>query len=180
MIGWPVVSGGHTARRIAFALKEQLREIERSVSRNLVQQVTSANRLGDRTQTELRQQLPHVLSKPQEIRDNVLRFASEFGAQFKTLSSNTRWTSIQMTLPRHVAAERYQGSRSKSELLRSQQSGDHNIPGSTQSTINPQANTAAETVAHQRLLRFSQSELPGRACMLDAAQWGCASSARMS
>src|SRR5689334_7927188 len=100
----------------------------------------------------------------------MLRLATEFGAQFRTLGSDPRRASIEVTLPCHVTSNGYQGSGSKRELFCSEESRDHNITRGAQSAINPKPNSAAKSVSHQCLLRFSQAELPGRSRMLDAAE----------
>src|SRR5215475_4771656 len=105
---------------------------------------------------------------------------AEFGTQFSTLRSNARRTGVEMALTCHVAPQCHQCSGPKSELLRSEQSSNYNVARGAQSAVNPQTNAAAESIAHQGLLRLGQAEFPRCASVLNAAQWRCACSARVS
>src|SRR2546421_8105739 len=95
--------------------------------RSLLQQFAPAHGFGDRTQTKLREQMANILGQSQEVIDDMLRLAAEFGTQFRTLCSDARRASVEMTLPCHIATERHQRSCAKSELLCAQERGDYDI-----------------------------------------------------
>jgi hypothetical protein len=72
-----------------------------------------------------------------------------------------------MTLAHHDAAFDNQRRRGKAELVGTEQRADDDIAAGLHLTIDLQADTRAQAVQHQRLLRFGQTEFPRRTGMLD-------------
>src|SRR5690242_6438466 len=110
----------------------------------------------------------------------MFRLAAEFGAQLRALCRDAGGAGVEMTLARHVAAERHQRGSSKSELFCAKQRSNNYVAAGAQTAIDAHTNTAAQAVAHQRLLRFGEAELPGSSSVLDAAQRRCARTPCMS
>jgi len=65
-----------------------------------------------------------------------------------------------MTLPHHYATHRNQRSRGKTKFFRSKQRGDHYIAAGLQFAVSLHANTAAQVVQQQHLLRLRPNPTP--------------------
>ena len=63
-------------------------------------------------------------------------------------------TGVEVTLSRHVAAQRHQHRRAKGKFVGAQEGGDQHIAAGPQTAIAAQAHAPPQTVLHQHLLRF--------------------------
>ena len=98
----------------------------------------------------------------------------------RVLRGNADRTGVQMALAHHDAADRDERRGCESELFGAEQRGDHDVATGLQLAVGLNANAAAQIVEQQHLLRFSQSELPRNASMLDRTQWRSAGSAAIA
>src|SRR5690242_19084459 len=85
-----------------------------------------------------------------------------------------------MALSHHYATHSDQRCRREAELIRAEQSSDDHIAARLQLTVNLYANSAAQIVHHQGLLRFGKPEFPRNAGMLNGAERRCAGAAIVS
>ena len=121
-------------------------------------------------QAELGQQLAHFGGEFVEEAHDVFRLAAEFGAQLRALRGNAGGTGIEVTLARHVAAERHQHRCTKSEFIGAQQRSDHDVARRAQAAVGAQTHASAKPVVNQHLLRFGEAKLPGISGVLDAGE----------
>ena len=109
----------------------------------LSQQVDAAHGLIDRTKTQARQQLADLFGEVNEERDDLVGRAFELGAQVGALRRDAGWARVQMTLARHVAADRDQAGCAESEFLRAEQRCNDDVARATQAAVSPQADASA-------------------------------------
>src|SRR5258706_10186456 len=98
----------------------------------------------------------------------MVRITAEFRAQSWILGSHADRTGVQVTDAHHDAAETHQRRRSKAKFLCSQQGRNHHIATGLELAVGFQNDAAAEIIEDQSLVRFSESEFPRHARMLDA------------
>ena len=94
-------------------------------------------------------------------------FAGKFGAQIFALRRDAGWAGIQVTLTRHIAAERDEAGGAKAKFFRAKHSANHHIASGFEATIDAHFHTPAQSIVQQHLLRLRQPELPGNTGMLD-------------
>ena len=103
-----------------------------------------------------------------EVRHHLIRIAAEFRAQLRTLRRNAGRARIEVTLTRHIAAHRDQRSGAETVRLRAEHRRDHDIASGTKSTVDAHFDAMTQSIAHQHMLRFGQSEFPWCTGVLDA------------
>ena len=170
MIGGAAVALALPAYMPFTSRRQQRAEVESAGGAHLLQQIDAPDRCLERGQAERGQQHLQVAGELLEKADNVRRLAAEFRAQIGSLRGNARRTGVEVTLARHVAAQRHQHRGAKGEFVGAQQRGDQHIAASAQSAIATQAHASAQAVLHQHLLRFGQPDLPGIAGIFDAGE----------
>ena len=114
--------------------------------------------------------LARLTGDVEQVVDHVLGPAFELGAQIVALGRDARRARVEVTLPRHVAAERDQHAGAEAELFRTEQRGDHDVATVAEPAVGAQGDALAQAVRDQDLLRLGQSELPRRAGVLDRGQ----------
>src|SRR4051794_36434544 len=119
-----------------------------------VDHVYTTDHLVHCAEAQLRHQLPDLLREVEEEVDNMLRRPSELLSKLRILGCDTDRAGIQVTLPHHDATQSNERCGRETEFLSTQQSGDHDVPTRLQFTVNLYANTAAQVVHHQHLLRL--------------------------
>ena len=97
-------------------------------------------------------------------------FAGKLRPQLGILCCNSDGARIEMAFTHHNATHCNQWCGGKTELFGAEQSRNNHITSRFQSTIGLQCNAASEIVQHQRLVRLSDSELPGQARVFDTGQ----------
>ena len=115
-----------------------------------------------------------------EEADDVLRLAAELGAQLGLLRGDAGGTGVEVTLPRHVAAERDQHRGAEGVFVRAEHRGDEDVARGAQAAVAAQTHAAAQTIVQQHLLRFGEAELPRIAGVLDARERRCAGAAAVA
>src|SRR5437762_6827145 len=75
-----------------------------------------------------------------------------------------------MALPRHDASDGQQGRRAKTEFVRTENSGQHDIPREFQASIYAEREPRTQARAYQRVMRFAQANFPGKTGVLDGGQ----------
>src|SRR5205823_11215905 len=136
----------------------------------LLEELNPSDDLIQRSRAQLRQMLTHLLGDQEQVVDDVLRPSFELGAQLLVLRGDPGWTGVEVTLPRHIAAERDQHTGAETELFRTEEGRDHYVAPVAQPAVGAQGDALAQTVRDEYLLRFRQSQLPGRAGVLDRGQ----------
>ena len=149
---------------------QQRAEVQASGGAHLLQQIDATDGGLKRRQAERSQQRLQIARKLLEKADDVGRLAAKLSPQIGTLGCNARRTGVEMTLARHVAAQRHQHRGAKGKFIRAQQRRDQHIATGAQATIAAQAHASPQTVLHQHLLRFRQTDLPRVAGILDAGK----------
>ena len=104
-------------------------------------------------------------------------FAAEQLAQFRILGGDTHRTGIGVAFAHHHAADGDQHRGGEAEFLSSQQGADDYVAPGFELAVNLDPDAVAEVVEHQRLLSFSQAELPRQAGMFDRGERGSAGAA---
>src|SRR5581483_7197333 len=89
--------------------------------------VHAADHLVHAPETELRHQQSNLFGHEEEVVDDILGLALEFGSKGRVLGGDSDGASIQMALAHHDAAHRHQRSGGESELFGTQQGGYHDV-----------------------------------------------------
>src|SRR6266496_2063045 len=135
-----------------------------------VKHVHSPNHVIHFAEPKFSHELPHLLSNEAKEIDHMFRLSGELLAQFGILRGNTHRTSIKMALAQHDAAHRDQRSGSETKLFRSEKCCNYDISASLQFAVRLYADTAAQVVHQQNLLRLGETQLPRNACVLNRTQ----------
>ena len=118
------------------------------------QQVTAADQLVHRPNSEARHDLPHFLGDEEEIIDHVLGLSGEARAQLRILGCDSDGAGVEMTLPHHHAAFDNQRRRSKSEFVGAEHGGDDDVATSLELAVGLEPDASAQIVHHECLLGF--------------------------
>ena len=110
------------------------------------------------------------MGERQEEVDDPLRGARELRPQVGLLGGDADGAGIEMTLPRHHAAERHHRRAPEPELLRAEHRRDHDVPGRLQPAVDPDPDATPEVVRDQRLLGLGEPEFPRHARVLDRVE----------
>src|SRR5258708_4062181 len=86
----------------------------------------------------------------------MLRLAAELGPQLRLLRRNSGRTGIQMALPRHIAAQHHQHSRTESVLISAEEGRDQDVPRRGETAVCTQPDASTHPVLNQYLLRLGQ------------------------
>ena len=126
-----------------------------------VQLVDAADHVIELAEAEIRHDLPQLLGDEEEEIDDVLGLALELFPQGRVLRGDADGASVEVALAHHDAAQRHQRHSGETELLRPQQRGDRDVTAGGQLAVDLHANTAAQVVHHEHLLRLGKTQLPG-------------------
>ena len=77
----------------------------------------------------------------------MLRSTRELGPQIFTLCGYACWTRVQVTLPRHVAADSNQDSGAKPKFLRAQHRANDDVAARLETAVHPHLNPVPQTIA---------------------------------
>ena len=135
-----------------------------------VQKLRATDQLIESTHAQLSHQLAHFISHEEEVVHDVLGLAGETAAQHRILRGHAHRAGVEMTLAHHDAALGHQRCRGKAEFIGAQDAADHHVASGLHLTISLNSHAAAQTVEHQRLLRFRKPQLPRRARVLERRQ----------
>ena len=136
-------------------------------TRNLCQQVGTANHVIEGFRTDRRQNFTHFLSVECDQVHNLVRVTSVFGPQFRILRTDAHRTCVRLTLTYHDTAHRDQGRCSDTVFFGTQHRSHHDITTCAQTTIGPQGNAFAQVVHCQNLMRLGQTHLPWQTRIFD-------------
>ena len=133
-----------------------------------VEQVGAADHVVKLLDAELRHDLTHFFGNEEEIVDDMLRFAGKLFAQLGVLRGHTHGAGVQVAFAHHDAAFNHQRCGGETEFIRAQQSTHGHIAAGFHLTIGLHADATAQTIQHQSLLGFSQTNFPRLpACLMD-------------
>src|SRR4026209_1931457 len=138
-----------------------------------LQALGMTHHLVDSSKAKLGHQLTYFLSDEHHEIDQMCWLTAELSPQLWILRCHTNRTGIQVTSAHHDASERHQRRRRKAKLFCTKQSGYNNITTCFQLPVSLDRDATAQIVEEQRLMCFSETELPRSACMLDAGEWRC-------
>src|SRR5579864_1332468 len=142
-----------------------------------IEHVDAANHLVDGAESEFRHVLPDLLGEEEKEIDNMLGLTLELLAQHRILRGNADRASVEMTLAHHDATHRNQRGGGKTKFLGAQERGDDHIAAGLQLAIGLYADTAAQIVEQENLLRLGEADFPGNAGVLDGTERRGASTA---
>src|SRR5438128_2338900 len=106
--------------------------------------------------TELSHQFTHLFSYERQIVDQELWSAGKLGLEVFALGSDTSRAGIEMTLTRHITAQRDECSGAKPKLFSTQHCANNHIAPSLESSIDAYTYAPAQPVAYQHLLGLCQ------------------------
>ena len=129
-----------------------------------------ADDLADRSCPERGKLEPEVLGDRQREPLDLLGCAGELGPEVRALGGDPGRTGVEVALAGHVAAERDERRRPEPELLGAEQRGDEQIPADLQAAVGPEDDPVSQPVPEERLVDLGETELPGRADVLDRAE----------
>src|SRR6266404_5472527 len=105
-----------------------------------------------------------------EIIFHHLGTSGEAGTQYFILRRDSHRTGIEMALARHDAAHRQERSSPEAELVRAEQSRDHDVTGKFETTIHPKPHMLSQAGFDKRAVCVAKAKFPGHAGVLDRAQ----------
>src|ERR1700694_4326858 len=85
-----------------------------------------------------------------------------------------------MALPRHDASDRQQGRGAKTEFIRAENGGQHDIAREFQASVHAERESRTKARANQCVMSFAQPDFPGKAGVLNGGQWRRAGTAIVS
>ncbi len=132
-----------------------------------VEHLDVADRLLDRAKAKGGEVLAHLLGDELEEVDDELGLARELLAQFGVLGRDTDGARVEVAHAHHHAAAHDERHGREPELLGTEQRRDHHIAAGLQLAVDLHDDAVTQSVQQQRLLRLGQTQLPGRAGMLD-------------
>src|SRR5579875_1463979 len=113
----------------------------------ILQEVRAANQVIQARKAQLSQQFTHLFGDEGQEVDEILWLAGEFGAQVFALRGNASGTGVEVTLTRHVAAQRDEGRRTETNLFSPQHGSDDHVPTRLEATIRAHFDALAQAVA---------------------------------
>ena len=132
-----------------------------------VEQVGAADQLVELAHAEARHHLAHLFGDEEEVVDDVLGLALEFPAQHRVLGRDAHRAGVEVAFAHHDAALDDQRRGGEAELVGAEQRADDDVAPGLHLAVDLHGDAAAQAVEHQRLLRFGEAQLPGRAGVLD-------------
>ena len=132
-----------------------------------VEKIAAPDQLVEATNAQLRHQLAHFLGDEEEKVDDVLGLSAEPLAQLRVLRRDADRARVQMTLAHHDAAGDDQRRRREAELVGAEHRADDDVAAGLHLAVDLDGDSSAQTVEHQRLLRFRQTQFPRRSRVLD-------------
>src|SRR5450755_46151 len=132
-----------------------------------VEHIDAANHFVHSAEAEFRHILPDLFGKEKEKIDDVLGLPLKLLSKLWILRRNADRTSIEMTLAHHDAAHGDERCRGETKFLCPEQRCNHNVAASLQFAVSLHADSAAEIVQQQNLLRLGQAKLPRNTGVLD-------------
>ena len=135
-----------------------------------VERVDAADRLLERPEAQLREQLAHLLGDVLEEVDDELRLAGEPLAQHGVLRRHAHRAGVEVADPHHDAAADHQRRGREAVLLRAEQGGDHDVATGLELAVGLHHDPVAQAVEQQGLLGLGEAELPRAAGVLERGQ----------
>src|SRR5215469_1298108 len=127
-----------------------------------VELVDTADHLTEAAKAESGHQFAHFLGDKEEIIDDVLGLAGEALAQYRVLRCDADRAGVEMAFAHHDAAGGDQWCCRKPELVGAEHCTNYNVTAGPEPAIDLHGNAAAQSIAHQCLLRLGETDLPGR------------------
>ncbi|HEU5432220.1 MAG TPA: hypothetical protein VFU81_11190, partial [Thermomicrobiales bacterium] len=140
------------------------------LQRPSLQKVGSADDFVQGAAAELREDLADLLRDAVEERDDVLRFAAIFFAQFLVLGGDADGASVRVADAEHGASGGNERRGAEIEFLRAEGGGEHDVAAGLQAAVGAQGHPRSQAVQRQRLVRLGNAKFEGAARMLDGAQ----------
>ena len=132
-----------------------------------VQQIAAANQVVKLGDAQLRHDVAHFFGDKEEIVHHMLGLARELLAQRRVLGGHAHGAGVQVAFAHHDAALDHQGSGGETEFIGTQQGTNRHIAASFHLAVGLHPNATTQTVHHQCLLGFGQTDFPRAARMLD-------------
>src|SRR4029434_7828047 len=105
------------------------------------EQVGTSDQVLESPNAELRHQLADLLGNEEEVVNDVLVLAREFGSQHRILRGNADGTGVQVALAHHDAALDDQRRGREAEFVGAQQSTDHDIAAGLHLSVRSEGHT---------------------------------------
>ncbi len=145
-----------------------------------LQPIDAADHVVELAEAQLRHQLPHLFRHKAQVSHQVFRLAGKPFPQLLLLRGDAHRAGAEVALPHQQATQRHQCRSAEAETFGPQQGADHHVATGLHLTVHLDDDPITQAVEHEGLLRFRQSELPGRAGVLDGAQGAGAGAAVMA
>ena len=125
-----------------------------------VEHIDAADHFVHAAEAELGHVLPHLFRQKEEEIDDVLGLPLKSLAQHGILRGDADRASVEMALAHHDAAHRNQRRGGETEFFSAEQRGDHYIAAGLQLAVGLHADSAAQIVQQEHLLRLCQTRAP--------------------
>ena len=135
-----------------------------------LQPLDPADHVLEAAEAELRHQLAHLLGHEVEEAHHVVGLPGKLLAQHRVLRGDADRTGVQVADAHQDAAEGHQRRGREAELVGAEQGRDHDVAPGLEAAVGLHADPAAQVVLDQRLLGLRQTDLPGRARVLDRGE----------
>jgi hypothetical protein len=132
--------------------------------------VHAPDHLLHRAESEFGHDLPQLFGHEEEEIHDMLRLAAELLPQNGILRRHPHRTGVEMAFPHHDAAFDDQRRGREAEFFGAQQRGNGDVAAGLQLPVGFDANSSAQIVQHQRLMRFGQTQFPRDPAVFDRGQ----------
>ena len=135
-----------------------------------VEQVGPAHQIFKLGDTQLGHDLTHLFGHKEEVIHHMLGLALKLLTKHRILGGHPHRTGVEVALTHHDAARGHQRRGGKAHLIGAQERANHDIAAGLHLAIGLHPDTTTQAIEHERLLGLCQTDLPGRARMLDRCQ----------
>ena len=111
-----------------------------------VQRIDLPHHLIDRAEAQFGHQFPDFLGDEHEEVFDEFGLAGEFFTQHRVLGGNAHRAGVEVAHPHHDAARHHQWGGRETELLRTQECGDHHVAAGLQLAIDLHDDSVAQAV----------------------------------
>ena len=134
------------------------------------QPVDRADHVVEVAEPQLGHDAADFLGDERQVANDVFRLAGEAFSEFLGLRGDSDGARAQVALAHEDAAQGHEGRGAEAEAFGAEHGPDHDVAAGPHLAVHLDDDAVAKPVEHERLLRFGQSDFPGRAGVFDRRQ----------
>ena len=123
-------------------------------------QIRAAHGVTQARETQPGEHVAQIAGQSLEEANDVFRLTAKLRTQLRLLGGDAGGAGIEVTLPRHVAAEGDQHRRAKGVFIGAQHRGDQDVARRAQTAIAAQTHAAAQTVLPEATAALPRDPAP--------------------